>query len=301
MTIKKANIHDKGAITMNLPRIGTKPYQVIPSVKNMRIRRQMTIAPFSLPNLLLSLVPKAPNKALLCDVTAKIPNMETPKVPKAPKKRVSFLTKVKVRFTLCRSDISSEELNAAWYSPVEFDAITNACRRRIRLITDGPVLLDNKVCVRGLESHTPLCSLAKSKTRSSSIQAVMTEQYRQIDMGIIDAEAIRKVYYRRVASCQLWARVVALQDQRVAEVIHDDVIITKKVLAASYVIPPFNSSRTSSSIVTKTSTLRDPDIAAIAIEMSPFGDQTTSLQVAANAVKLLPSSLLLAYTTTAPF
>jgi hypothetical protein len=55
---------------------------------------------------------------------------------------------------------------------------------------------------------------------------VLQEQDIQKEEGRYDDEAIGKAYYQRTSSCQMWASVVGLRDQRSSEDYLDDVEVS---------------------------------------------------------------------------
>lgn len=58
--------------------------------------------------------------------------------------------------------------------------------------------------------------------RSMAYRAVLEEQNRQAAEGVFHDDAIARLYHDVSASCQIWAHVVALSDQREAQDIQDD-------------------------------------------------------------------------------
>ena len=138
------------------------------------------------------------------------------------KKQVSMDTRVHVRFTISRDDISPEEYNSTWYSPEEYVKITESCCRQINKLNCGEFLNGKKYCARGLEIHTKARSLGKRMNRCSAYQAVLEEQDRQRRDGILQEEELSRVYHAASSGSQLWATVVGLEDQREADNIHDD-------------------------------------------------------------------------------
>jgi len=138
------------------------------------------------------------------------------------KKRVSIDGRVQCRLTISRHDMSPEECNATWYSQEEYTEITESCCKQINKLNRGELLKGKKYCARGLEAHTNTRSLAKSMNRSSAYQAVLNEQDRQMKDGILQEEALARVYHAASSSSQLWANVVGLEDQREADNIYND-------------------------------------------------------------------------------
>ena len=90
------------------------------------------------------------------------------------------------------------------------------------MLNRGELLKDKKYCARGLETHTKTRSRTKSMTRVLACQVVLQEQDRQWREGIRHEDAIAYVYHSASASCQLWANVVGLEDQKEAEITYED-------------------------------------------------------------------------------
>ena len=124
---------------------------------------------------------------------------------------------VLVRLTISRHDISREERLASWYSKDEYAEITKSCCKQIDMLNRGERLKDNKYCARGLEAHTRTQSMAKRMNRSLAFQVVLDEQ----DDQISNDEALSRRYHAASSSCQFWATVVGLNDQREANNIYD--------------------------------------------------------------------------------
>ena len=117
--------------------------------------------------------------------------------------------------------MSREEHHATWYSKDEYAAITKTCCKQIDMLNRGEILMDNKYCARGLEAHTRSQSIAKRMNRSLAFQTVLNEQAHQIHLGISNDEVLSRKYHAASSSCQLWATVGGLRDQREANNIHD--------------------------------------------------------------------------------
>jgi len=132
------------------------------------------------------------------------------------KKRVSIDGPALVRLTISRHDISPEEYRATWYSKEEYAEITKSCCKQIDMLNRGAILKDNKYCARGLETHTRSQSIAKRMNRSLAFQVVLDEQDDQIQQGISNEEALSRKYHAASSSCQVWANVVGLNDEREA-------------------------------------------------------------------------------------
>lgn len=93
---------------------------------------------------------------------------------------------------------------------------------------------DQKYCSRGLESHTQLAALAKAQHRRAAWDAVLDEQDEQISLGVVDDEPISRRYLDASASSLLWARRLALGDQKEAELVYDHMLDEIDILHSSF-------------------------------------------------------------------
>jgi hypothetical protein len=144
---------------------------------------------------------------------------------KKKKKRVGFVSRVNFRKHTLRRDMTSEEIQAAWFSGEEFVAIRQSCEDLIQMLDqEGESLRrDTNYNFRGLESNTRICLAAKLQNRADAFRAVLDEQDNQwVGASVVDDEAIRKAYQGVSNSAQLWAHTVGLHDQREAEDIMDE-------------------------------------------------------------------------------
>jgi hypothetical protein len=138
-------------------------------------------------------------------------------------KSVSFADPVTMCYTIARKDYSSEETKATWCTDEEYRKIIKQCRKQINRMDKGEVLKDKKYCTRGLEGNTKMRRIVRIKTRVESINNVLREQANQLNEGTCDEEAIARVYHQTTSSCQMWANVAGLRDQRIADEYLDDV------------------------------------------------------------------------------
>jgi len=135
-----------------------------------------------------------------------------------PFKTVSFDDNVTTRFVLSLSGgYSRDEIEACWFSSDECMKIAKQCAKQIRRLDRGQQLRDKKYCERGLEGHTNTGYALKVLTRSESIKKVLEEQERQQKEGVFDDDALARAYRDVTSSAQLWARSLALRDEREAE------------------------------------------------------------------------------------
>ena len=140
------------------------------------------------------------------------------------KRVVRFNTVVSQRKIPCINDYSREEIEQCWFLPEESFQITQRCIKEIIMLEEGTRLKDKKYCARGLETSTKLAQKAKTLNRRAAFDAVLDEQDEQDDQndGDFDDEAMADMYREVSKSCQMWAHVVAMQDQREAELIYDE-------------------------------------------------------------------------------
>jgi hypothetical protein len=122
-----------------------------------------------------------------------------------------------VHFILSRHDYTTEELRASWYQDDEYARMTTECCKQIRRMEEGQILKDKKYCSRGLESHTRLGTISKSKNQKLAISTLLEDQVENRQLGVDDEEALAQHYNQATSSCQLWATAVGLRDQKEAE------------------------------------------------------------------------------------
>jgi hypothetical protein len=102
----------------------------------------------------------------------------------------------------------------------------------------GGSMNGKKYCTRGLEGHTTLGSISKTKARMDAFAGVLEEQARQWkENEETDIQAISDIYRNTSSSSQLWAQVIGNQDQQAAESYQDkddeEVEMTTTVLVKS--------------------------------------------------------------------
>ena len=121
-----------------------------------------------------------------------------------------------------RHGFSEDEIIACWFHGDEYAAITKSCLKQIQKIEQGTKLREEEYCARGLENHTQVAALAKAQTRRATWDSVLFDQKEQISLGIIDEESIALRYQDISSSHQFWAVKVALDDQKAAQLVHDE-------------------------------------------------------------------------------
>lgn len=159
------------------------------------------------------------------------------KLEQKPKRRVQFAQHAQVAQHISRQEMTPEEIQRVWNSQKESNAILRSCARQIQRMDQGKSLREGKDCSRGLESSTTLGRLAKKKNREAAFNQVLYQQDLHIEnLSHEDGndETLRVAYLSVSASCQMWAHTVALNDQREAELILDDIIDNVRALKESY-------------------------------------------------------------------
>jgi hypothetical protein len=123
-----------------------------------------------------------------------------------------------VLYTIALWNYSPKEIKATWYSEEEYLNIVKQISKQILRMDRGETLKEKKYSARGLEGATRLGLTMKNYNRALSINTVLEEHHHaQWVEGFRDDEAIAHAYHQTTASCQMWACVVGLRDQRVAE------------------------------------------------------------------------------------
>jgi hypothetical protein len=133
-------------------------------------------------------------------------------------KAVHFHAKVSECYIPSVNDFSCEVIDQCWFTREEFFNITQRCIKEILMIEKGTRLKGKKYCARGLETSTRLAIQAKKQNRRVAYDAVLDLQQEEL----CDGEGIRETYYDASVSCQMWAHVVGMQDQREAELIYEE-------------------------------------------------------------------------------
>jgi plasmid maintenance system antidote protein VapI len=139
------------------------------------------------------------------------------------KAAVSFDANVAQTETIGLEDFTPEEIEAVWYTGEEMENITQGCFKILDKIENGDSINEKRHCFRGLETHTLLGALSKTRNRATSIMSVLEEQRRQVEGAeALDDDMISKLYQRISSSSQMWAQVVGSRDQKEAEKFIDD-------------------------------------------------------------------------------
>jgi hypothetical protein len=123
----------------------------------------------------------------------------------------------------------------SWYSSDEQKDIARRCIQEVQKLQKGKLLHDVKYSARGLEGHTTTGALAKAKNRNLAYDVVLGEQDRQRRLGTQDVNAIAEAYHAVAHSSELWARTVALRDQRDAMLFMENLQYSKRDILSDVV------------------------------------------------------------------
>lgn len=146
--------------------------------------------------------------------------------PKTTQNHVTFAHQITMRETMGLDDYTIEEIDNAWYSEEEMFRVSKECIATLEKVKKGQrsQRKSERYCIRGLEPHTPIGSILKNKSRHTSIQSVLDEQWKQLtERGGVDVESLCEVYHNTTASSQMWAQVIGSRDHHEAALYLDDV------------------------------------------------------------------------------
>jgi hypothetical protein len=132
-------------------------------------------------------------------------------------KSVRFEDQVKVRRTIARNAYTVRERRACWFTQEENNRILKSNLKLVQKMNEDCDAIERRYCVRGLERHTRIGNIVRQESRSDAKIAVLDEQERQRQTGIIDEKSIASIYNARTSSSQLWAQVIGMQDHREAQ------------------------------------------------------------------------------------
>jgi hypothetical protein len=136
------------------------------------------------------------------------------KVKKSERRRVQFKDTVSVRPIRHVNNISEEEIKDVWYCRRDFQYMKAAFALTVKMITLGLYEGDcEEHCARGLEYRTLAGALRRRESKWDALNAVLDEQDRQRELGIIDGEIIRRVFLQENTHCRLASLETGIQDQ----------------------------------------------------------------------------------------
>jgi hypothetical protein len=125
-----------------------------------------------------------------------------------PPKRVSFAEDA----LLYSSDVTPEEALSGWYTADDYQGFKKGRKDAIRMIKKNGFNIDNieaeGYCLRGFEPYFSLeINRGIKHARETALRNVLREQQRQMQLGLVDDEAMRTRY----AQATQWIRTNAIQ------------------------------------------------------------------------------------------
>ena len=131
------------------------------------------------------------------------------------RKRVTFCEKVKARRTIHLNNYTDDEIDACWYSDLEYYAMKEEIRAVAHLLQEGIVDIHEDVA-RGLESRCSSGASRRRELRQAAIDAVLDEQEYQDSCRTCDPDYMALMYKHAGHSAVEDARIQGLCDQRAA-------------------------------------------------------------------------------------
>lgn len=152
---------------------------------------------------------------------------------------------VSVRMIPAHSEYTFQEKNNSWYTDTDFQIMKLGLVQLLRKVVGGTYQhemgsLESEV--RGLETKTPEGSKTRKGNRFAAMFAVLDEQDRQREQGIVDPEYIALLYRQSSAHCQTKAIETAAND---ATILLDEGAATTEKTVKTLPPPPASPSRPS--------------------------------------------------------
>jgi hypothetical protein len=133
-----------------------------------------------------------------------------------PKRRVTFLSRIRIKEIQHRNETPADVLEAAWLTTQEYTAIRDVLKKTIRLMMEGRVVDNDPGIVglssRGLEKRTREGQANRNHRRSCCRKAVLNEQSHQLQSGVCDLERLARISSVQSARCVMDAQVKAFKD-----------------------------------------------------------------------------------------
>lgn len=125
-----------------------------------------------------------------------------------------FNRAVFVRETLHIADYEPDEVIATWYQKDEMAQMKADMVDTVRSMLRGELENDSEEqCMRGLESRTRIGANKRQENKLRALEAVLDEQDREFEAGIIDERTISLVYQRVSLRCRNEAHERGLRDE----------------------------------------------------------------------------------------
>lgn len=170
----------------------------------------------------ISVAPRQPTMIL-----QRIPSCASEEVPvnnltkETTKKSVTFYETVEVRDSLHLADMTSKEINKAWYCRGDYTAFKRCMAEDVRAMTCGKPL-GPEFSRRGLEYRTREGSNRRKANKTNSINAVLDEQDLQMAVSCICPKTLRLVYLEHSAHCATNASLLGKTDELEVKLIKEN-------------------------------------------------------------------------------
>lgn len=137
-----------------------------------------------------------------------------------PPRQVTFNSIVSIRPTIHVNDIPGQVIRDVWFSRKECAHIKKSLTNTTKLISHGVYRGDDEHhCARGLEFRVRSGAIIRRENKKYGLMAVLEEQDRQEDLGIVDEELIREAYTLENRKCRIVALKMGMQDRAEANLI----------------------------------------------------------------------------------
>lgn len=124
---------------------------------------------------------------------------------------VSFATDLQSTEVEHMDDLPGDDI---WYSREEYDSIKARNSYIVRLIKAGEFEENEDLSCRGLEHKLKEVFRQRRANKFNALNAVLEEQDRQINRGVVDAHLISAAYQTVSVRCQESANTIAFRDYR---------------------------------------------------------------------------------------
>jgi len=149
-------------------------------------------------------------------VSSKMEPPAAPKQSKRKKRKVSFNSRVEVEYCITRQEYTEEETKRSWLTFEELRSSKKSNRMLAMYFSRkdaGDTSKDGKDCLRGLEGRTQQGLQKRKQIKRSARRAVLVEQSFQMEIGVVDADALADAYYEHTQYPAVQAHMVALRDE----------------------------------------------------------------------------------------
>lgn len=130
------------------------------------------------------------------------------------KRRVRFAKSKEVHPIVHIKDMPKEDVRNTWYDRNDFEAMKQSFIPIIRSMMKGETVEEsNEQTVRGLEFRTRKGAIHRQHNKLEAITAVLDEQDRQYNEGVLNDELLSETYRACASHCQDAAYMLGLQDE----------------------------------------------------------------------------------------